>query len=100
MAIKQYVAPKASECVARLKIEYRYTDVFDQNWSGEAYFAGVIGRNKLNAEGFQIASDGQITSHAWSGRLSPMPKPRDWIKSARAHRPNAAIAARARTARS
>ena len=78
MAIKQYVIPKASECVARLKIEYRFTDVFDRDWSGEAYFAGVINKNQLSAEGFQIGMDGKITSQRWSGRLSPMPRPRDW----------------------
>jgi len=63
MNAKQDIEPKRlPSTVVRAKIEFRFTDVFDQDWFGEAYFAGLIEKNV----------------DRWSGSLSPMPKPRDW----------------------
>ena len=78
MSIKLYVAPKTSHCVVRLKIDYRFTDVFGKCWFGESYFSGIIAKNPLSAEGFQVGPDGKITVQAWSGKLSPEARPRDW----------------------
>jgi hypothetical protein len=33
--------------VTRIKIDFRYTDVFDDDWYGEAFFAGIAFRPKL-----------------------------------------------------
>jgi hypothetical protein len=76
MSVKQYLEAKGIiNTVIRAKIDFRFTDVFDQDWFGEAYFAGII--SKISGDGFQIGPDGQ-TMQTWNGRISPMPRPRDW----------------------
>lgn len=56
--------------VIRLKIEYRFTDVFGENWFGETYFAGTMSLTLTPAEG--------IPSGRWVAKISQMPKPNDW----------------------
>jgi hypothetical protein len=71
MSAKQYVEPGGlSVTVIRAKIDFRFTDVFDQDWFGEAYFSGLI----------QKRTDGQMADTPWIGKISPTPKPRDWDK--------------------
>jgi hypothetical protein len=72
IAVKQYVPPGTMITVIRLKIEFRFTDVFDKDWFGEAYFAGTMRVTPTTAEGFP-AGVGR-----WQAQVSPIPKPRDW----------------------
>jgi len=64
------------------------TDVFDREWFGEAYFAGVVAKNRLNAEGFQIGPEGIVTAQSWSGKLAPMARPRDWDEVGKTQKEN------------
>jgi hypothetical protein len=47
--------------VARLKVEFRYTDVFDRSWDGDAYFEGVFSRTADSAQ--------------WNGSVEPSSAP-------------------------
>jgi hypothetical protein len=69
MSVKQYiegVAPGTTLTVIRTKIDFRFTDVFDRDWFGEAFFAGVMQREPA----------GLISQ--WTSQISAMAKPRDW----------------------
>ncbi len=75
MSLKQYVekvAPNVDAAVVRAKIDFRYTDVFDKDWFGEAFFGGVMGKRPLMIEEVQKGVS------PWSVKVSPMAKPRDW----------------------
>ncbi len=56
--------------VISLKIEFRYTDVFDQDWFGEAYFSGTARQRHTQQEGVRLAG--------WEAYVTQIPKPRDW----------------------
>jgi hypothetical protein len=67
------VVPGALMCVVRLKIDFRYTDVFERDWFGESYFSGVMTKHPtVSAEGLKIAPS------AWVAQISPVPRPGDW----------------------
>lgn len=75
MPAKTYVeaVPGVLNSVIRLKIDFRYTDVFERDWFGEAYFAGIMHQRPI---GTQVGSDGTPIS-PWIAKISPMPRPRD-----------------------
>jgi hypothetical protein len=80
LSAKEYIEkpnPRANKAVIRVRIDFRFTDVFDKHWLGEAYFSGLMGRTLggvANIDGAQI----RVDPSAWSAIISPMPKPRDW----------------------
>jgi hypothetical protein len=60
-------------CVVRVKIDFRYADVFEMDWFGEAYFSGIMqARPTLGPNG--------VAQSGWVTEISPMPRPRDWDK--------------------
>jgi hypothetical protein len=61
--------PYGQTIVVRLRIQFEFEDVFDKRIPGEAFFAGVFGRQTL--VGVKEPSD-------WSGSISRMHKPNDW----------------------
>jgi hypothetical protein len=65
------VTPGMVLCVVRLKIDFRYTDVFERDWFGEAYFSGIMEKRPT------VSADGKVQS-GWTARISPEPRPRDW----------------------
>jgi hypothetical protein len=77
MSVKRYiedVAPEVTFYLVRVKIDFRYTDVFDINRFEEAYFAAVMTKNTDRS---QIAH-GQKPVYWRGGGLLPMAKPNDW----------------------
>jgi hypothetical protein len=77
MSVKRYiedVAPNVTFYLVRVKIDFRYTDVFDVDWFEEAYFAALMTKNTDRS---QIAS-GQKPVYWRGGKLLPMAKPNDW----------------------
>ncbi|MEI9914658.1 MAG: hypothetical protein WDN29_01260 [Methylovirgula sp.] len=69
MATEQRIPPGTVITVIRAKIEYRFTDVFDRDWFGAAYFAGTM----------RLTQTSEMPPAAeWQSVLSQMPKPRDW----------------------
>lgn len=70
----QSVSPNAQSCLVRVRIDFRYTDVFDQDWFGETYLAAVMAKI---AESSDTSSFGE-QSHWRAGNLTEMPKPKDW----------------------
>jgi hypothetical protein len=65
--ITEDIKSNISTFVARVRIDFKFTDVFEREWIGKAFFAGVIGS--------QIAASGHLQ---WSGRITSMSPPRDW----------------------
>jgi hypothetical protein len=75
MSVKQYiegVAPGTLVAVIRTKIDFRFTDVFDKDWFGEAFFAGTMRQVRVSQEALKR---GVIS---WTSQISPIAKPRDW----------------------
>jgi hypothetical protein len=72
MSAKQYIESSIRPIVVRIKIGFIFTDVFDKNWSGEAYFGGVAQRTSVSQE------DMRRGVSQWISKLAPMSKPRDW----------------------
>jgi hypothetical protein len=67
MTVREF-ANNANIFVVRIKIDFRYADVFNKEWFGEAFYAGTAGQ-RLSDEGLGL----------WvCSKLSSMPKPRDW----------------------
>jgi hypothetical protein len=53
-----------SVIIARVKLEFRYTDIFDRSWLGEAYFCSIDPGPGVPAEKLEA--------------LTPIPKPTSW----------------------
>jgi hypothetical protein len=75
MSVKQYIeeaVPGLMITVVRAKIDFRFTDVFDRDWFGEAFFAGTMQMRQVSPEDIQLGVS------RWVGQIAPMAKPRDW----------------------
>ena len=75
MAVKQYIEgtiPGLMITVIRVKIDFRFTDVFGKDWFGESYFAGTMQSGQASTE------DMQRGVSRWVAQISPMAKPRNW----------------------
>jgi hypothetical protein len=75
MGFIKYVAdvkPPLPHAVVRIKIEFRYTDVFGENVFGEAYYSALVQRE-------QTALPPQTAGiPGWEYRIFPVPRPDDW----------------------
>jgi hypothetical protein len=72
MSFKQVVLdsnPDGGQFVVRLKVDYRFTDVFGEVHVETAYFAGLAGKDP-NAPG----------GTGWRAKIEPMPLIKDWDK--------------------
>jgi hypothetical protein len=58
--------------VVRAKIGFRFTDVFDKDWFGEAFFGGTMQSRQVSPEDIQLGVS------RWVAQIAPMAKPRDW----------------------
>jgi hypothetical protein len=75
MSVKQFIENVKPDCdtfVVRIKIDFRYTDVFAKDWMGETFYAGLVVKQPLPLEEVRKGIS------PWVGKISPMPKPRDW----------------------
>jgi hypothetical protein len=71
MSANELLTKGTTRTVVRAKIEHKFTDVFDKDWLGEAYFVGIMGATPLTVRETQVVG--------WTvGSFSQMPKPRDW----------------------
>jgi hypothetical protein len=64
--------PGTTVTVVRVKIDFRYTDVFDRHWNGAAYFVGAMRRQSGTPEGLKSGAP------RWAAILEPIPHPSDW----------------------
>jgi hypothetical protein len=77
MSVKRYiedVAPNVTFYLVRVKIDFRYTDVFDIDWFEEAYFAAVMTKNTDRSQ----SVPGKEPVYWRGGELIAMAKPNDW----------------------
>jgi hypothetical protein len=75
MSVKQYIeeaVPGLMITVVRAKIGFRFTDVFDKDWFGEAFFGGTMQSRQVSPEDIQLGVS------RWVAHIAPMAKPRDW----------------------
>jgi hypothetical protein len=75
MSVKQYIeeaVPGLMITVVRAKIGFRFTDVFDKDWFGEAFFGGTMQSRQVSPEDIQLGVS------RWVAQIAPMAKPRDW----------------------
>lgn len=66
--------PERDFNLVRIKIDFRYTDIFGRDWFDEAYFAGLMTKNPHRA---QRNANGEAVYWIGSGLLR-VPKPSDW----------------------
>lgn len=64
--------PGLVRTIARVKIEFRYTDVFEKVWFGEQFYAGIMAARMVTPE------DEKRGLTRWSASISPMARPSDW----------------------
>jgi hypothetical protein len=75
MSVKQYIeeaAPGTTLAVIRTKVDFRFTDVFDRDWFGEAFFSGIMQKRSINDEDLKRGIS------QWTSQISAMARPRDW----------------------
>jgi hypothetical protein len=71
----QSVLPKADMCLARVRLDFRYTDVFDRDWFGESYFAAIIVKTADSSETSAFGEQshwraGNVDANAQTKRLA------------------------------
>jgi hypothetical protein len=57
--------------VIRVRIEFRYTDVFGKEWFGDAYYAGLAKRVRPEGD-----------PNEWEAKVHALARPRDWADAA------------------
>jgi len=75
MSVKQYiegVVPGLMITIVRAKVDFRFTDVFDKDWFGEAFFGGTMQSRQVSPEDIKRGVS------RWVAQIAPMAKPRDW----------------------
>jgi hypothetical protein len=75
MSVKQFIegpAPGVLISMVRVKIEFRFADVFERDWFGETFFAGTMQKKQISLDDLQQGVS------PWVGDIFPIAKPCDW----------------------